>query len=301
MLYQTALLMPTRAPGAEAHNASLLGPETLGVEVTEPALAARCGLGNIDPQHSADAPQPRTAIEVALTQELPPAGARLVTLRRDVDACGAMAVLSLRARGATLSAAALARVRLAAQSDAFRFGAWPGRRALPTSPAEIDEVGAGVEGLGAMIGGVAGAEIAEGVAAMEIWLVEGQVPELWLRRANEAAAMLWGALACGAVRVGLDDEAAIAIVEGFEPGALRLGYRLAPVVVACCDVGGASKYAIAQYAPGHVDMPKLQAALLAREAGWGGSATLIGSPQGAGSALPLPLCLALTREALVDA
>ena len=299
MTYSFALLTPSRAPDAEALNAPWLGPGTLGVEVTEPALAACCGLGNIDPQHSPDALAPRAAIEAALAHPLPPPGARLVTVRRDVDACGAMAVLCLRARGVRLSPEALERAALAAQADAFRFGAWPGRRALPLSAAEIDEVGVGVQSLGAMIGGVAGADIGEGVAAMEIWLTEGRAPEPWLRQAEQAAQALWRALADGAVRVRLDEDTRIAVVEGFAPGALRLGYRLAPVVVAASTMNRASKYAIAQFAPGSIDMRAIKDSFAAREPGWGGSATLLGSPQGVGSALDLSTCLALTRAALI--
>ena len=40
---------------AQAANAPWLGPDTLGIEVTEPELAGQCGLGNIDPQHGEDA------------------------------------------------------------------------------------------------------------------------------------------------------------------------------------------------------------------------------------------------------
>ncbi len=88
---------------ADEHNEEWLGPNTLGIEVTRDAFAKRCGLGNIDPQHS-DGPtdysrQDSSAIEAALTWELPPDGAKLVTLRYDKDAIGAMAVLMLRADG----------------------------------------------------------------------------------------------------------------------------------------------------------------------------------------------------------
>ncbi len=43
----------------------------LGIEVTVPALAARCSLGNIDPQHSGGDTS-RAAIEDAMRCELPP-------------------------------------------------------------------------------------------------------------------------------------------------------------------------------------------------------------------------------------
>src|SRR5665213_1053865 len=118
-----ALLRPSRALGAEAANAGLLGPYTLGIEVTEPELAARCGLGVIDPQHG-PAPGKGAAIEAALDWPLPPAGARLVTIRPDADAVGAMAVLALRADGAVLGDEARARIALIARWDGFAQGPW---------------------------------------------------------------------------------------------------------------------------------------------------------------------------------
>lgn len=48
MHYNFATLDPR--PGAD--NSAVLGADTLGIEVPIPALAAQCGLGNIDPQHS---------------------------------------------------------------------------------------------------------------------------------------------------------------------------------------------------------------------------------------------------------
>ena len=49
--YTYGLLDP-RA-GVAGENLPLLGAATLGIEVTVPELARRCGLGNIDPQHGA--------------------------------------------------------------------------------------------------------------------------------------------------------------------------------------------------------------------------------------------------------
>lgn len=83
-IYRFASLCPhLRGVGNEA----LLGPMTLGIEVTVPALAARCGLRNIDPQHTGGDPQ-HAAIEVCLEAPLPPDGATLVTIRPDLDSVG---------------------------------------------------------------------------------------------------------------------------------------------------------------------------------------------------------------------
>lgn len=97
MKYRYELLSTDVSEAGDRRNDALLGESTLGVEVTSPALAARCGLGNIDPQHSGGGGS--SAIEQALTCPLPPEGALLVTIRPDKDSFGAMAVLMLRAEG----------------------------------------------------------------------------------------------------------------------------------------------------------------------------------------------------------
>lgn len=80
MIYKFATLDPR--PGAD--NPSVLGDKTLGIEVTIPHLAERCGLGNIDPQHSGTSSH-TAAILAALDVPLPPPGSTLVTIRPDLD------------------------------------------------------------------------------------------------------------------------------------------------------------------------------------------------------------------------
>jgi hypothetical protein len=269
----------------------LLGPATLGVEVTEAELAARCGLGNIDPQHGGPGDS-RAAIEAALDWPPPAPGATLATIRIDADACGAMAVLTRRAQGRPLCAAALRRLMLAASADKFHNSGWPGPRPLPASIDEIDEVGVGVEGLGAMIGGLFGASVDQAVQALDDWLATGAVPAAWLEKAQGAASALFSALRDG--RVTLRMSGGLAVVEGFAPGALRLGYRLTPVVAA---IGGSPRRAtIAQYALGHIDLRAARDELSAGEPGWGGSATLIGSPQGVDVRTPLQTIIDVARR-----
>src|SRR5688500_2775611 len=96
-VYTYGLLRNDLSSEADSHNDALLGAHTLGIEVTTQALAERCGLGNIDPQHRHDGSS--SAIEDSLTWTLPASGSKLVTLRSDKDSIGAMAVLTLRAKG----------------------------------------------------------------------------------------------------------------------------------------------------------------------------------------------------------
>jgi hypothetical protein len=97
VVYHFALLDASGLPQNKDLNKGLLGPNTLGIEVTRPDFAAQCGLGNIDPQHVEDGTS--SAIEAALEWPLPPEGAVLVTNRPDKDSLGAMAVLLARAEG----------------------------------------------------------------------------------------------------------------------------------------------------------------------------------------------------------
>lgn len=85
---------------ALAHNRGILGPKTLGVEVTLKTFARRCGLGNVDPQHpdnSADSKS--SAAEESLVLDPPEDGATMATIREDPDAIIFMAVMALRAEG----------------------------------------------------------------------------------------------------------------------------------------------------------------------------------------------------------
>lgn len=103
----------------------------------------------------------------------------------------------------------------------------------------------------------------------------------------------------------------VAVVESAHPGAMGLGYCLAPVVIAAMPpvAEGGRKATIAAWRPRLVDFGVLKARLneaeliklsgmgldhgtstqgqRVREGGWGGSATIIGSPQGDGTVLDL--------------
>lgn len=97
MGYRFATLRTDNSVEAEEHNNEWTGAKTLGIEVTRSTLAERCGLGNIDPQHVIGGKS--SAIEDAMTFPLPADDSRLVTIRLDKDAVGAMALLELRRQG----------------------------------------------------------------------------------------------------------------------------------------------------------------------------------------------------------
>ena len=75
---------------------------------------------------------------------------------------------------------------------------------------------------------------------------------------------------------------------------MGLGYCVAPVVIAFDQVNQ-GKVTIATYAAKYLDISALKARLNSLEPGWGGGATIIGSPQGAGTKLPDETIIAHVR------
>jgi hypothetical protein len=120
---------------------------TLGIEITTPAIAARCDRGNIDPQHGQmSEPFPgalttspvldaTAAIDAALDWPLPKEGfGQIATERPDLDSIGAMAVLALRRDRVELSSEAIYRIEAIAAADNFGKGKWA-PAPLPTEAA----------------------------------------------------------------------------------------------------------------------------------------------------------------------
>ena len=288
--YAYGLLDPKA--GAAGENLRLLGAATLGIEVTVPELARRCGLGNIDPQHGGGAgigaPEGAAAIEACLTVTPPPAGTTLVTVRPDLDAFGAMALLALRHAGDTPSPAMQERIDRTARADRFDHGPWPGPRPLPSRCDEFASVTDQDPALVAVTGAMFDRELTvrDRVGLAARWLEAGVEPAGYRERWTAHGQALIGGLASGAVVVEPSAGGRIALVTSRLPGSLRLGYCLAPVVVAHdpgspgADPPAPRRVVVAQYGPGHVGLREVRDVLAWREPGWGGSSTIIGSPQG---------------------
>ena len=277
--------------GASGRNLALLGAATLGIEVTVPELARRCGLGNIDPQHGSGVRLGATgtaAIETCLTATPPPSDATLVTVRPDLDAFGSMALLALRHAGVEPNPVMRARIDRVARADRFDHGPWPGQRPLPATQADYAAVTKQdltlVAVTGAMVDRELSARARVGLAAR--WLETGKDPVGYRERWTTHTQTLLDGLASGAVEVVATAGGRVAQVTSRLQGALRLGYCLAPVVVAH-DPGGPNadpptsrRVVIAQYTAGHVELDAVREALVRLEPGWGGSASILGSPQG---------------------
>lgn len=322
--YNFAILDPRNIPAAQAANDKIFSSEcgvclhssgeldrqvchecggtgrvaipVLGIEVTVPALASRCSLGNIDPQHDGSN-SGLAAIEVALTCELPPAGATLVTVRPDMDAFGNMAIVAMRADGRfqTLCEDQNSqyefdgRVSAIASADKARTDVWAPR---DLSVVAVEEA-AKAAPLAAIAAAVADFKLsaADRVAMVESWLLSGEEPAGYRDRyvANQLDAAR--AYESGAATVIVED--GIAVVTSTHRAATAVGYARAPVVVAVNPefkgndgkLPAHTKYTVCQYSTGHVDLVAALAELRVLEPGWGGSPTMVGSTQGESSPL----------------
>ena len=302
-------LLDVQSEERSAHNDRLLGARTLGIEVTVPELAARCGLGNIDPQHTGG-DSSRTAIEAALDVTPPPRGSRLVTVREDADAIGAMAVLAFRCANGCLSAGMRGRVDAIARSDRFDYGPWPGVRPLPGSVEDLDAAPFGAPALAAIRGACFDTRkaTADKVAILLSWLLRGIEPETYRAAWRTRQQELLDALDKGEVLLETHSRGRIAVVETSRDDALRVAYHLAPVVVArkphfrWRGKGEPhTRYAVTQWEPGWIDLVRVRDDLARREYGWGGSATFIASPQGIGSQIALADILDVAERHLLTA
>ena len=293
---QFGLVHPPRHARAD-ENDEWLGPLTLGIEVTEPELAARCGLGNIDPQHGPMPSHYLAAIDVALDAPLPPRGSRLVTVRADADSIGAMAVLSLRRGGFGLDRRAAARVRVISHWDRHDHGRWQTWRqrhpSLPR-PATVHDLGGPPPDIKAVRACAAdgGLPLAERVATIARWLISGTIDRRWQAQATAYDEALLADWNIGHIRITTTPDPRIVLLASHRRAGLTLGYRQAPVVIAEGRVAGRRTLSIGQFELGWIDMARLQVRLAAHENGWGGSATIIGSPQGAASRIATAVIIA---------
>lgn len=294
--YTYAILDPRPIPVAiEANDKVFTTGPVVGIEVTVPALATRC-VANIDPQHS-EGNHELAAIEVAVTGEIPLAGSVLATVRADLDSIGAMAIFSLRSQCIDITSAT-DRIGLIATSDKFARGRWQGVKALPTVNHLFDDSTASTE-TDTRLAPIASAisdfkiAVADRVETLKKWLMTGEEPVGYREKFIAERQALAKAIADGTINAKSVAEGMIAQVISTHRAATSIGYCLAPVVVALNPTfsfqgsPAHAKFTICQFTPGYVDLKAVLAELTELEAGWGGSPTIGGSPQGVSSTLTI--------------
>lgn len=295
-MYKFAILDPRNIPAAtEANNKIFTSGPVYGIEVTVSALASRC-IANIDPQHTGENHE-LAAIDVALKVELPAPGTILATVRADLDSIGAMAIFSLRSEEVDL-APATNRIGLIATSDKFARGGWTGPKSLPTAEHLYDDSTASAESdsrLAPLAAAVSDfkAPLSERVETLKKWLLTGEEPAGYRERWIAERQALAQAIADGTIDAKVVANGKIARVISTHRAATSIGYCLAPVVVAMNPTfsfqgsPAHAKFTICQFTPGFMDLTEVKAELAALEPGWGGSPTIIGSPQGVSSTLTI--------------
>lgn len=249
--FRFAVLDPRNLPAATAANDAIFasGP-VLGIEVTIPALAARCMLGNIDPQHSGQQDADKAAIEAAISAPMPPDGATLVTVRADLDSVGAMAVFETRRFLLEKTGGGCdvpnffcqSQVQKVATADKFARGSYPGPQPLPTAENTWPAEGSAdsTKELAAIAAAVADFKVPleKRVETMKKWFFCGEenTKELapYREKVERERQDLIKALADGTIRAKRVEFAngALALVESTHRAATSVGYSLAPVVVA---------------------------------------------------------------------
>ena len=279
------------------------GP-VLGIEVTVPALAKRC-VKNLDPQHSGGNAD-LAAIEVAVTTaELPQEDMTLATVRADLDSVGAMAVFSIRARGISLEPA-MERISRVAIADKFVRGGWPGQKSLPTRDNQATSASESRQ-LAVIAVAVADFKVPleARVSIMENWLLNGTEPEQYRASVDRERSDLINALEKGQIKRETRANGKIAVVETTHRAATAVGYALAPVVVALNPSfkqgpgeGYRRKFTVCAFEPKFADIRGALAELATLEAGWGGSPTIGGSPQGVSSVLTIDQVVEIVEKYL---
>lgn len=307
--YSCGAIDPRPTPEARAANESIFANPNgvLGIEVTIPEYASRCSLGNIDPQHT-DGDAETAAIEVAATIDLPSTDASLVTVRPDLDSLGAMAVIRHRAASGEVTPEMSARIGQIAVSDKLSRGAWPGPKPLPTR----ENPWAGESAESAALRGVAGVPfdfkvpLETRVEMLQTFLAEGAEPAGYRERAEAERREVVEAIERGEIEVETRADGRVAFVETMHRAGTMVGYSQAPVVVALNPAFRQgpgephAKYTVCQYDDSHVDLAAVRKELAALEPGWGGSPTIIGSPQGQGSMLSKKVVLETVARHLKD-
>lgn len=271
--------------------ATTVPEQALGIEVTIPAIAALCSLGNIDPQHSDSGNANVAAIDAAMDWPLPPAGSTLATIRADLDSIGAMAVLLLRAADQAFS---LRKVNAISAYDRFAVEPWQAQQPEPDWE---------IRALNALIGDFR-TPLDERVALMADWLCDA------VSLADEAAAAR-DAYASAAAACTITVHGMVALVTSVIPSRtpIDLAYKRTPIVIfhnpeARVNNGPAHrKYSVCVWPGTPINLAALLAALRTYEPGWAGNVAsgIIGSTQGMHSPLNEDDVLAIVQlQVLID-
>ena len=309
-------LLDPRPASLAAEQAKILalreqGYTIVGVEVTVPALAGLCHV-NIDPQHGSEGDPSMSAIALIARHgiDLIPRSQKVAfaTVRPDLDAFGGIALLwwELQAPYSVQqhsSNAMRSRIQAIHLSDTFARGEWQPR-----------ELGTGEDSFLAAIARCVSdfkVPMRSRIEAVQRWLETGEEPSGYRQAYEREQGEILAAIASGETSVeasgdyGYPAQGRVCVVQSRLRAATSVGYTQAPIVMAvnpAFSMGGAPptrKFTICQYRAGYVDLPAVRDELASLEAGWGGSPTIIGSPQGLDCNLSLETVIEIVTKHLL--
>lgn len=305
-MYNTILIDPRPASKEAMINLLQKNTPVWGIECTLPALTPYIDI-NIDGQHISGASNV-AACELALDCDLPPFHTTLAIVRPDADAMMAAAILGLRYMAQSLDSPfhnpnenveMLDRIRLVAKQDTFDNGDWPGRDGFKESDLE----GSDTKALG-IIASDFKMPIEERIELFKNYILEGSCKGL--QEAKDQASATFEKLLKESIVSFPDDypDYGIVIVESAQIGATGIGYRHNPVVIVKNSqfrfAGGEPhlKYTICAWKPKYLNFQSLNVALNELETAgtWGGSASIVGSPQGVSSSLSINQIVSLVKS-----
>ncbi|MEK7493808.1 MAG: hypothetical protein AAB630_01490 [Patescibacteria group bacterium] len=190
------------------------------------------------------------------------------------------------------------RINMVAIADKFARGGYSGPKPLPTRDNPWDESSATAESsrpLAAIAAAIMDFKVplADRVATMEKWLLTGEEPKQYRDSVEKERLDMITALEGGAIKHETRSGGKIAVVESTHRATTSVGYSRAPVVVALNPdfrLGAGEphrKFTVCAFEEKFADIKSALAELATLEAGWGGSPTIGGSPQGVSSALTI--------------
>lgn len=283
-MYNFAAFDPRDTPEATDANQRILEQSRgglFGIEVTVPALAALCTMGNLDPQHT-EGCNVAACVE-ALTCRLPSHRPTLVTVRPDCDSLMAMAVLKIRSHGGDKHINREL-VETIGRADSAQAGPWVRDYTPPTAFAQANAVAMNHQ-----------VPITSRVSTLVDWILGyTQLPPCE-RNDSQIDVVV---SPCGRY--------ATARANGLAgKGGCGAGYRHAPVVIVVNEAFSLRgetphrKYTIARWndtVP--MDWDGMLIELRQLEPGWGGSTSICGSTQGEASPLTLEQVKAVVERHL---
>lgn len=260
------------------------GFSIIGLEMTVPQLSELCDR-NIDPQHTNGKAEQCCAKEIY--EKAPELlgwykskdlnKVVFITNRVDVDSVASYALADRYLQGKKLGAKE--NIEKINEHDAFQGAKWEKPKSIEDAFNPENKVAALASSIKVFM------ITPQNIEDVKSFIDTGKVNETVMHNYKTVQQGIISRVKSGEIKTEV--KGGIAYVETTLPCATNVGYSLAPVVVAvnpAMKLGAQGtpfrKISICQHEAGYVDLNAVKASLNAKENGWGGSPTFIGSKQG---------------------